>query len=72
VKNVDFKFGLVGAILFALGGAYLLYYFTNTEGQYSITRVLPIVGVGVVAFICLMFIGIGLWLIVQSGKPDRE
>ena len=72
MKNVDSKFGLVGAILFALGGAYLLYYFTNTEGQYNITHALPIIGVGIVAFICFMFIGIGLWLIVQSGKPDIE
>lgn len=71
MKDVDSKFGLVGVILFALGGAYLIYYFTQTGGQYNITRVLPIFGVGVVAFICLMFIGIGLWLIVQSGKTDK-
>jgi hypothetical protein len=62
--------GLLGAFVLAIGGVfmflYLYYlqtsYFENVQSPYSL-----IVFLG---FISFLFAGMGLWLIVLSGKKD--
>jgi hypothetical protein len=49
----------MGSIVFALGGAILIGLLYN-------------VGIAFVGFIGFLFIGLGLWVIVLSGKPETK
>lgn len=65
------NWGLFGAFVFAFGGAILsdvLYELFNPNGTTTVSEG-PI---DIIGFIGFLFVGIGLWLIVQSGKPERE
>jgi len=66
--------GLLGAFFLAIGGAILFeglnqlfmsYNFSPSEG------VGPL-GIDIIGFIGFLFVGIGLWRIVLSGKPEMK
>jgi hypothetical protein len=69
VLKLKSLYGLLGVIFFAIGGAILFYqlsavlgrntYFTGTFGSF--------LGYGVDFFL----LGLGLWVIVLSGKSDK-
>ena len=67
-ENMKSELGLLGVVVFALGGAVLF------EGLHELLN--PSGGTpdisSVIGFIGFLFAGIGLFLIVQSGKPEME
>lgn len=59
--------GLLGAVVLAIGGAFLFEgLYTISEGYYEINGGEP----PFMGFTGFLFIGIGLWLIVLSGKSE--
>lgn len=69
--------GLLGAFVLAIGGAILfeaLYVLLQTySGQYGSPNMgSPSLPSDAFGFIGFLFVGIGLWLIVQSGKPETK
>lgn len=62
--------GLVGAFFLAIGGAILfegLYELFNINNYGVVEPTIDFIG-----FTGFLFAGIGLWLIVLSGKPEME
>jgi tetrahydromethanopterin S-methyltransferase subunit D len=61
--------GLLGALLLAIGGA------VSFEALYDLLQASrwdsPSFGSDFVGFIGVLFLGIGLWVIVQSGRIDE-
>jgi hypothetical protein len=65
--------GALGAFVLAFGGAILfeaLYNLLNS-GEYGASSI-GVPGYDILGFIGFLFIGLGLLLIVQSGKPEMK
>ena len=65
------ELGVLGALVFAFGGAILfeaLYQLFNVNNYGTPSFGSPSFGPDFIGFIGFLFAGIGLWLIVQSGK----
>jgi len=60
--------GIVGAFLLAIGGALLIGILTISY----VNRDFYVSGIVFSSFISFLAIGIGLWLIVLSGKPETK
>ena len=54
--------GIVGIFVFAIGGAILVA--ALAPSNYN--------GVSLVGFFSFLLLGLGLWIIVLSGKPDSD
>ena len=65
------EFGLVGAFFLAIGGALLFKGLGSLSQDYAEGYGLSNFSV-FFGFISFLFIGIGLWLIVQSGRIDTK
>lgn len=65
--------GLVGALVFAIGGA-ILFASLFEFGRYvsGRTGMLSAQSFAVFGFFGFLILGIGLWLIVQDGKPELK
>ena len=69
-ENMKLELGVVGAFVFAFGGAILF------EGLYQLFNInnygASEFGLAFIGFMGFLFVGLGLWLIVQSGKPEMN
>lgn len=66
-ESVNSAVGLLGAFILAIGGAFLFEgLYAISEGYYEINGGEP----PFLGFIGFLFSGIGLWLIVLSGKSE--
>jgi hypothetical protein len=63
-------FGLLGVFVFGFGGAYLFYGLINTVGKTSFYTEPFANFFGF--FVGLLVMGLGLWFIALSAKPDKE
>jgi hypothetical protein len=59
---VNGAIGVVGVFVFAIGGAILVA--ALAPSSYN--------GVSLVGFLSFLLLGLGLWIIVLSGKPDSN
>ena len=60
--------GLLGAFVFAIGGALVFYQLTNVLGRnYTVTQIF---GNFVGFLVGFLFMGLGLWLIALIARPD--
>ena len=62
--------GLLGVLLFGLGATMVFLCFAATQTFDKYTPVRP--DLIIVSFIGFIMVGLGLWLIVQSGKPETK
>jgi hypothetical protein len=63
------KVGLMGVILFTVGGAILFSGLGDLFYNGDYTSPVGFVMIGLLGF---FFIGLGLWVIVLSGKPETK
>ena len=69
--------GALGAFVLAIGGAISFEALYNLlevyNGRYSTSSIgSPSFGTDFIGFIGFLFVGLGLWLIVLSGKPETK
>jgi hypothetical protein len=67
------RLGVVGVFLLAFGGAILfeaLFYLLHS-GEYGASSI-GVAPYDILGFIGFLFVGLGLLLIVQSGKPEMK
>jgi len=66
--------GLIGVLLFALGGAFFAYVLVRMlfDGGRALTRFDFMVGFMAGGFVSFLLFGLGLWFIIQDGKPETK
>ncbi len=70
-ENVRSEMGILGALVMAIGGAILFYFLYESTTAYF-QNIFPNADalVAFLGFMSFLFLGLGLLLIIQSGKKD--
>ena len=70
-ENMKSEIGILGAFTMAIGGAFMFYFLYKLTTNYF-QNILPSPEslVAILGFISFLFLGLGLLLIIQSGKKD--
>jgi tetrahydromethanopterin S-methyltransferase subunit D len=70
-ENMKSIIGILGAFVMAIGGAFMFYFlYKLTTNYFQDLLPSPEPLVAVLGFISFFFLGLGLLLIIQSGKKD--
>jgi hypothetical protein len=64
------KIGLLGTFVLAIGGVFFFEVLDEIVHQVGAINNLPSIATDFYGFIAFLFIGLGLWLIVLSGKSE--
>jgi hypothetical protein len=65
--------GAVGALILAVGGTILFYsLYVLLWDAFHNSLSMPLLAILFLSFIGFLILGVGLWYIVQSGKPETK